>query len=166
MRAALRRLTGWQKKPKIKRVVVLGDGGRLGRTRAFALGTGLGIAVTTIALVISGPTLLNPELAAEIAQRDRLLETTNHRADQALRVADVCLSTAQNLERTLAFYQSFLGRSTEVAAVTPQRRAVTPQQSAVIARPSAVASQPSATTSQPSAVTPPPSEPVLLGIPR
>ena len=54
---------------------------------------------------------MDAKLLEEIAEREALLDETQRRADQAMNVADFCLTTAQNLEQTLTAYQSFLGNA-------------------------------------------------------
>ena len=55
-------------------------------------------------------------VAPELERRELLLQEANGRLRQALEVADICLTTADQLEKTLTSYQALL-RGTVPAAV-------------------------------------------------
>jgi hypothetical protein len=114
MRAFLKGLSAWRARRKGAQIVVVDGAGELEKTQAFAKGA---MAVATAAVIIAAPAPNDSHLLEEIERREALLEESSQRAAQAIRVADVCLATANNLERTLAAYQTFLGR-TEPAVAT------------------------------------------------
>jgi hypothetical protein len=109
MHAVLRKLMEWRGRSLGAQIIVFDGAAELEKKTAFVKGAASGIFGATLLLALTAPTTLSPRLTEEIQQREMLLQFSNQRADQALRVADMCLSTAQNLERTLAAYQSFLG---------------------------------------------------------
>lgn len=117
MRAFLKGLSAWRARRKGAQIVVVDGAGELEKTQAFAKGAIFGVAVATAAVIIAAPAPNDSHLLEEIERREALLEESSQRAAQAIRVADVCLATANNLERTLAAYQTFLGR-TEPAVAT------------------------------------------------
>lgn len=109
MHAVLRRLMEWRGRRLGAQIIIFDGAAELEKKTAFVKGAASGIFVATLLLALTAPTTLSPRLTEEIQRREMLLQVSNQRADQALKVADICLSTAQNLERTLAAYQSFLG---------------------------------------------------------
>jgi hypothetical protein len=109
MYAFLRRIVEWRAKRKAAQVVIFDGAAEVEKTGAFAKGAITGIFATVVVFSLTAPSSLDPALAEEVTRREALLVESNLRAEQAMRVADVCLSTAQNLERTLSSYQAFLG---------------------------------------------------------
>ena len=109
MERFLRRLAEWKGRKRGAQVIIFDGGAEVEKTRAFMKGVFVGSGIAVVAFVLTGPTTMDPALTEQIQRRDALLRESNSRAAQAIRVADVCLSTAQNLERTLATYQQFLG---------------------------------------------------------
>jgi len=115
MHAVLRRLMAWRGRRLGAQIIVFDGAAELEKKTAFVKGAASGIFVATLLLALTAPTTVSPRLTEEIQRREMLLQVSNQRADQALQVADMCLSTAQNLERTLAAYQSFLGTGSSVS---------------------------------------------------
>lgn len=109
MHEILRRFIDWKARRKGAHIVIFDGAAELDKTRSFLKGTAVGVGIALLAFAITAPTTLEPVLADEIARREVLLNESNARATKALEVADVCLSTARNLENTLAAYQAFLG---------------------------------------------------------
>lgn len=105
----LRRIVEWKAGRKGAQVIIFDGGAEVEKTRAFVKGAATGGGVVILAFALTAPTTIDPSLADEIVRRERLLGESNRRAEQAIEVAAVCLNTAQNLERTLASYQDFLG---------------------------------------------------------
>jgi hypothetical protein len=116
MHAVLRRLMEWRGRRLGAQIIVFDGAAELEKKTAFVKGAASGIFVATILLALTAPSTLSPRLTEEIQRREMLLQVSNERADQALQVANMCLATAQNLERTLAAYQAFLGTGTSVAS--------------------------------------------------
>lgn len=112
MQAILRRFVEWKSRRKGAHVVIFDGASELEKTRSFLKGTLVGVGIAMVAFAITAPTTLDPVLVEEIARREALVRESNTRMEQALNVADVCLTTARNLERTLAAYQAFLGGGT------------------------------------------------------
>lgn len=109
MQAILRRFVEWKGRRKGAHIIIFDGAAEADKTRSFLKGTFVGVGIAILAFAVTAPTTMDPLLAEEISRREMLISESNERAEQALRVADVCLSTAQNLEKTLAAYQSFLG---------------------------------------------------------
>lgn len=109
MKDILRRLAQWKGERKGAQVIIFDGGADVEKTRSFLKGTFVGAGFAIAAFAVSAPTMLDPQLAAEISHREALLHESNARAERAMEVADVCLNTARNLENTLAAYQAFLG---------------------------------------------------------
>lgn len=111
MDGILRRFVEWKARRKGAQIIIFDGGTEVEKTRSFVKGTLVGVGIAVLALSLTGPTVMDPVLASEIERRGTLLRESSERAEQAMRVADVCLSTAQNLERTVAAYQALLGSS-------------------------------------------------------
>ncbi len=111
LNSVLRKLTEWKARRKAVQIIVLDGGADLEKTRSFAKGVAVGVGLTALVLALTAPTAMDAELLEEIAEREALLDETKRRAEQAMGVADFCLTTAQNMEQTLTAYQSFLGSS-------------------------------------------------------
>lgn len=105
----LRRLARWRGERKGAQVIIFDGGADVDKTRSFLKGTFVGAGLAIAAFAVTAPTMMDPQLADEISHREELLHESNARAERAMEVADVCLSTARNLESTLAAYQAFLG---------------------------------------------------------
>lgn len=113
MDTLLRRLAEWKAKRRAAQVIVFDGGAEVEKSRSFLKGAVMGIGVSSVIFVVTAPGRSDPNLLAELDRREALVRDANLRLMQAVAVADVCLSTAQQLEETLASYQSFLsGRST------------------------------------------------------
>lgn len=125
MKEILRRFAEWKGRRKGAQIIIFDGGAEVEKTRSFLKGSFVGAGVAIAAFALTGPTTLDPQLVEEIGRRADLLEESNARAEQAMQVADVCLTTAQNLENTLAAYQAFLGagrlKQTEAAALPVSR---------------------------------------------
>lgn len=109
MQAFLRRLSEWKGRRRGAHIVFFDGAADADKTRSFLKGAFAGAGIAILAFAVTAPTTLDPELVEEIGRREALVRESNERAAQALQVADVCLTTAQNLENTLAAYQAFLG---------------------------------------------------------
>lgn len=119
MNAILRRLAEWRGRRKGAQIVFFDGAAEIDRTRSFAKGAVFGALFATAAVAITAPTTVSPRMLDEIERRQALVTESQQRAAQAIQVADVCLTTAQNLERTLAAYQAFLGGDTRDLSVLP-----------------------------------------------
>lgn len=111
MREIMRRLADWNGRRKGAQIIIYDGASDVEKTRSFLKGAFVGAGISVIAFALTAPSSMEPVLAEEISRRERLVEESNERAQQAMQIADVCLSTAQNLENTLSVYQSFLGSS-------------------------------------------------------
>ena len=109
MQALLRRFSEWKARQRGAHIVIFDGAADAEKTRSFLKGAFAGAGIAILAFAVTAPTTLDPALVEEIGKREVLVRESNERAAQALQVADVCLTTAQNLESTLAAYQAFLG---------------------------------------------------------
>jgi hypothetical protein len=89
-------------------VIVFDGGAEVERTRSFLRGTLLGAALALGTFVLTAPTTTDARTVEELQRRELLLDEANRRLRQALEVADVCLTTAGQLEKTLTGYQALL----------------------------------------------------------
>ena len=119
MQALLRRFVDWKARRKGAQIVIFDGAAEYEKTRSFLKGTAVGVGVAVAAFAMTGPTSLDPLLIEEIERREVLVKQSTERAEQALEVADVCLTTARNLENTLAAYQAFLGATPREGAGGP-----------------------------------------------
>ncbi len=108
MRALLRRLAEWKAGHKGAQVIIFDGGAEVERTRSFVRGTVFGGVLTLGAFLLTAPTTTDARTIEELERRELLLQEANRRLRQALEVADVCLSTAGQLEKTLTGYQALL----------------------------------------------------------
>lgn len=108
MDTLLRMLAEWKAKGKAAQVIVFDGGAEVDTSRAFLRGVVLGIVASTVIFVITAPGRADPNLVAELERRESMVRESNLRLTQAVSIADVCLSTAKQLEETLASYQAFL----------------------------------------------------------
>jgi hypothetical protein len=108
MNTLLRRLAEWKAGHSGAQVIVFDGGAEVERTRSFLRGTLLGAALTLGAFVLTAPTTTDARTVEELQRRELLLDEPNRRLRQALEVADVCLTTAGQLEKTLTGYQALL----------------------------------------------------------
>lgn len=104
----LRLLARWKGRRRAAQVIVFDGGAEVVTTRAFFRGALSGIVLTLIVFLLTAPTTTDPSAVVELQRKEGLIREANHRTDQAMGVAGVCLATAEQLERTLASYQSFL----------------------------------------------------------
>lgn len=89
-------------------VIVFDGGAEVERTRSFMRGTLLGATLTLGAFLLTAPTTTDARTVEELEKREMLVQEANRQLRQAIEVADVCLNTAGQLEKTLAGYQSLL----------------------------------------------------------
>jgi hypothetical protein len=115
MRTLLRRLAEWKAGHSGAQVIIFDGGAEVERTRSFVRGTVLGAVLTLGAFLLTAPTTTDSRTVEELQRRELLLQEANRRLRQALEVADVCLTTAGQLEKTLTSYQALLGGSVEAA---------------------------------------------------
>jgi Tfp pilus assembly protein PilN len=97
-------------------VIVFDGGAEVERTRSFLWGTALGAALTLGLFLLTAPTTTDARTVEELERRELLLRDANHRLRQALEVADICLTTAAQFEKTLLGYQALLRGSAAQAA--------------------------------------------------
>jgi len=123
MNALLRRFVEWKGRRRAAQIIVFDGAGEYERARSFLRGSLTGAGLTLAAFLLSAPDAPDERLVSALDQRDESLKEANTRLAQALSVADICLSTAQDLERTLQAYQSLLGsRGLPVPAPAPSER--------------------------------------------
>lgn len=108
MDTLLRKLAEWRTGGKAAQIIVVEGGAEVESSRAFVRGTVVGIGVASIIFVLTAPSRSDPNLLEELDRREQLVREAQSRVMQAVSVADVCLSTAQQLEETLSSYQAFL----------------------------------------------------------
>lgn len=114
MDTLLRRLAEWKARQRGAQIIVFDGGAEVERARAFLRGALTGVGLTLALFLLTGPRDTDPVAVEEARHRGELLQDANQRLAQAVEVAEVCLATAENLERTLASYQSFLGSRVKV----------------------------------------------------
>lgn len=108
MNTLLRRLAEWKGRRRAAQIIVFDGGAEVETSRAFLKGAMIGVALTTALYLVSAPGTSDEHLLDELERRQALVREANHRLTQAVAIADVCLSTANQLEQTLASYQAFL----------------------------------------------------------
>lgn len=109
MDTLLRLIAEWKARHRGAQVIVFDGGAEVERARAFLRGAFTGVGLTLTVFLLAGPRNGDPAAIEEARHRGELLLDANRRLTQAVEVAEVCLATAENLERTLSSYQSFLG---------------------------------------------------------
>lgn len=109
MDTLLRKYAEWKGKRKAAQIIVFDGGAEVERTRFFLRGAVVGIGVSFGLFALTAPTTADPRLMEEARHREELLAESHQRLEQAVMVANVCVNTAQELERTLNSYQQFLG---------------------------------------------------------
>lgn len=108
MNTILRRLAEWKGRRRAAQIIVFDGGAEIDTSRAFLKGALIGVTLSTVLFLVSAPGLSNENLLDELERRQALVREANQRLTQAVAVADVCLTTATQLEETLASYQAFL----------------------------------------------------------
>lgn len=109
MNTLLRRLAEWKAGHRGAQVIVFDGAAEVERTSSFVRGTVFGAALALGAFLLTAPTTTDARTMEELQHRELMLEEANRRLRQALEVAEVCLTTAGQLERTLTGYQALLG---------------------------------------------------------
>lgn len=116
----LRKLAEWKARSRAAQVIVFDGGAEVERSRAFARGALTGIVLTLGVFLLAAPQSPDPVATEVAAYRGEMLREANERLAQAVHVTQVCLSTAETLERTLSSYQTFLGgRPRPAGTITP-----------------------------------------------
>lgn len=108
MNALLRWLAEWKGRHRSAQIIVFDGGAEVDTSRAFLRGAVAGVVLATVMFVVTAPGSTDANLLSELDRRQELVREANQRLTQAVAVADVCLSTANQLEETLASYQAFL----------------------------------------------------------
>lgn len=108
MDTLLRKLAEWRTGGRNAQIIVVEGGAEVETSRAFVRGAVVGIGVASIIFVLTAPSRSDPNLLEELERREQLVRESQARVLQAVSVADVCLTTAQQLEQTLSSYQAFL----------------------------------------------------------
>jgi gas vesicle protein len=109
MNTLLRKLAEWKGRSKAAQIIVFDGGAEVERTRSFFKGASCGAALTLGVFLLTAPNSRDELLIEEVNRREMRLKEANERLVQAMAVADMCLNTAESLERTFSSYQSFLG---------------------------------------------------------
>ena len=109
MEALLRRYVEWRAHSQASHVIIYDGAAEVEKTRAFVRGALTGIALSFGVLLLAAPGTADSAVLAEAARRMELVRQAEARAQQAARITDACLVTAQRLDRTLADYQHALG---------------------------------------------------------
>lgn len=109
MDTLLRKLAEWKGRRRAAQVIVFDGGAEVERTRAFMKGAVTGLVTALIVFFMTAPTSTDAEVIQELQLRERLLSETNHRLEQAVSVANVCLDTAERLGETIDSYKTYLG---------------------------------------------------------
>ena len=105
----LRKLAEWKGRRKAAQVIIFDGGAEVERTRAFMRGAVTGIVLALVVFFMTAPSSTDAEVVQELQVRGKLLSETSDRLEQAVTVANVCLDTAERLEKTIDSYKSYLG---------------------------------------------------------
>jgi hypothetical protein len=105
----LRKLAEWKGRRRAAQVIVFDGGAEVERTRAFLKGALTGIALAFGVFLLAAPDANDAATIEALRHREALLHESDRRLQQALHVTDVCLSTADRLQETVAAYQGYLG---------------------------------------------------------
>ena len=119
MDTVLRKLAEWKARHRAAQIIVFDGGAEVERSRAFLRGALTGIVVTLGVFLLTAPRSVDALIVDEVSRRGDLLRESSDRLAQAVQVAQVCVSTAENLERTLASYQSILGGRSRPGSTAP-----------------------------------------------
>lgn len=109
MDTILRKIAEWKGRHRAAQVIVFDGGADVEKTRAFLKGAVTGIIMALLVFFMTAPTSTDARVIEELQERQGLLDETNDRLQQAMTVANVCLNTAERLDRTIETYQSHLG---------------------------------------------------------
>ena len=109
MDTLLRKIAEWKGRHRAAQVIVFDGGAEVEKTRAFLKGAVTGIALALLVFFLTAPSSTDGRVIEQLQERQALLDETNGRLQQAMTVANVCLSTAERLDKTLDSYQSHLG---------------------------------------------------------
>lgn len=112
MDTILRKIAEWKGRRRAAQVIVFDGGADVEKTRAFVKGAVTGIIMALLVFFMTAPTSTDARVIEKLQERQGLLDETNQRLQQAMTVANVCLNTAERLDRTLESYQSRLGAKT------------------------------------------------------
>lgn len=108
MHGFLRRYAEWRGRRRAAQVIVFDGGAEVERTRAFARGVVAGVVLAFVVVSLAAPAGVDPVLQEEAERRSLLVDEANARALQAAELAQTCIRTAQQMERTLASYRQLL----------------------------------------------------------
>lgn len=108
MNMLLRKLTEWKGKHRAAQVIVFEGAEDVDRAKSFLKGTIVGILLTFCVFALTAPTSTDAESLTELGRRAGLLRDADRQLQQAINVADACLTTADHMQKTLASYQSYL----------------------------------------------------------
>lgn len=120
MNTLLRRIAEWKGRRRAAQIIVFDGGAEVERTGAFFRGAVCGAVLTLGLFLLSAPNGSDELLLEEVNRRDERLREAHERLAQAVAVADMCLTTAESLERTFSTYQGFLGARTAPRGEPPR----------------------------------------------
>ena len=109
MDALLRRYAEWRGHRRAAQVIVFDGAAEVEKTRAFVRGALMGIALSFGVLLLAAPGTTDSAVLVEAARRAQLVREAEGRAQQAARITDACLVTAQRMDQTLQDYKRILG---------------------------------------------------------
>ena len=109
MDTLLRKIAEWKGRRRAAQVIVFDGGAEVEKTRAFVKGAVTGIVLALAVFFMTAPSSTDAKVIEALHERQVLLDQTSARLQQAMEVADVCLSTAERLDKTIDSYQSHLG---------------------------------------------------------
>jgi hypothetical protein len=110
MGSLLRKYAEWKGKRKAAQVIIFDGAAEIEKVQSFGQGLVLGILLATLAYVLVAPSAVEPALMDEVTRREALVQEATQRADEAMLLTNLCLSTAQGMERTLGSYQRLLSQ--------------------------------------------------------
>lgn len=104
----LRWLVQWKGRRKAAQIIVFDGGAEIDKARSFFRGTITGIVISSGIFLLTAPNAPDSALLAQARHREQLLRESDQRVKQAMAVTDVCLNTAEKVQRTLESYQQLL----------------------------------------------------------
>lgn len=104
----LRWLVQWKGRRKAAQIIVFDGGAEIDRIRSFVQGAVTGTVLSFAVILLAAPNTANTALLAEAERREVLLQESNERVAQAVEVANVCLNTAERMQRSVDHYQHLL----------------------------------------------------------
>ena len=105
----LRKWAEWKGRSRAAQVIIYDGAAEYEKARSFARGVLAGALGVCVVFALAAPNAVDFELLEVASHRQALVHEANHRADQAVELAQLCLKTATDMDHTLNAYQEMLG---------------------------------------------------------